>query len=67
MEEEGLFIAEKLAYRPESYLWSWQTNPDSSQLAEEMAFVGLLHIPERKPFGFGNSLGTFLKYLHSVI
>ena len=44
---------------------SWRTNPDTSQLAEEMASDGIR--PDREPSGFGSGLGTFLKHSYSAI
>ena len=72
MEEETLFVAEKSAYQPRVVFMvllfcpvSWQTNPNISRLAEEMASDGIR--PDRAPFGFGSALGAFLKYLYSAI
>ena len=72
MEEEGLFVAEKLAYGPRVVYMvllfcpvSWQTNPNISQLAKEMASDGIRL--KREQFGSGSALGTFLKYLYSAV
>ena len=72
MEEEMLFVVEKLAYWPRVVFMvllfcpvSWRTNPDISRLAEEMAFDGIR--TEREPLGLGSTLGAFLKYLYNAI
>ena len=72
MEEERLFVVEKLAYRPRVTFMvlllccvSWRTNTNISRLAEEMVLDDIR--PEREPFGFGSAVGAFLKYLYRAI
>ena len=67
MEEERLFIAEKLAHGPRVVFMvflfcpvSWWTTPDILQLAKEVAFNSIW--PEWERFGFGNGLEVFWKY-----
>ena len=63
--KKGFWLQRKLCVILKSYLWSWRTNPDISRSAEGRASDSIP--PEREPFGFGNALGTFLKYLYSII
>ena len=65
MEEERLFIEEKIASPTRVVFVVLANYPDILRLAEKMACDGVL--PKREPFGFGNALGIFLKYLYSVI
>ena len=67
MDEERLFVAKKLAYRPRVVYTvllfcrvSWRTSPDISRLAEEMASTA--YEPRKN-----SALGAFLKYLYRDI
>ena len=64
MEEERLFVAEKIAHRPRVVFVVLANQSRHFAISWRMASDDIL--PEREAFGFGNALGTFLKYLYSV-